>query len=733
MRDAAGETPMPVMFRDNFEHLLKKTSEYMGVSDLELIRRAYEFADKSLRQRGIVRMSGEPAIVHALEVANKLADWRLDSATIAAGVLHDVIEDPEVHQLQIRATFMDQVSLLVEGVTKLKGYRIGGADDNVTYQVNVFLATASDVRVALIKLADRLHNMGTLEFLPAARRERNCRETRDLFIPLARFVGMEKIQQELEDLSFRFAEAPLYERTVAQIDQVIDQEDAFFEEKIKEFRARFRKRFPFVQVHEEYNSVYEIFQRTKGSRNFRKKTGYLQIVVDTVQDCYLALGEAHALFQSVPGSLVDTIHHPDPNLKRWIRTELIDSGGNPFIVEILTREMKLVNEIGIIPYFMAPQSLERTDFLAARMNEIQSIIDAYSGKEDEKDKRIFLEILSGDILKRDIYVITRDGRRVSLPVNATALDFAYAEGKDIGDRFSFAVVNNQKVDAGHALISCDQVQVFTDDTHHPNLDWLDSINSTGAKYAIIDTLRRQPIETARKNGFDALRRAVIEGGLSHSLNPGDIEAMLDDIIEFLSLSGRDEFYAVVGYGEIPVSQAIDALKEQRKRDSLISQRELTTAISSHPALTRVYPPALARLDKGTCSQVQLCDICTPLPGDEIEGYITARRLVLHHQCRRRRIPIVSGKRVGVHWGDTTDMLFPVRVKVKLFHRQDFYREMREIVGEHRSNILAARTDLVADDGLALPEFLLEAPSVTTLESICGGFLGMKDVIAVTRI
>ncbi|MFH1538268.1 MAG: HD domain-containing protein, partial [bacterium] len=411
---------MPIIFRDNFERLIKKTSQYLYVEDLDLIRRAYEFTESSMRQRGVIRFSGDPAIVHAMEVASKLADWQLDASTIAAGVLHDVIEDPEIHHMQIRATFKEQVALLVEGVTKLKGYQLeAGEDEDLAYHVSMFLAAASDIRVALIKLADRLHNMRTLEYLPASRREHNCRETRELFIPLARFLGMERIQQELEDITFRFSENELYERTLQQIDQVIEQENEFFSQRIRELRSHLRKKYPFAPIKEKHHSVYETFQLFRKGRNFKKRTGYVQIVVDSVEECYQVLGEAHGLYQSSSAGFVDTIHHPDLNLKRRLRTELLDSAGNPFTVEILTREMKRINDDGIVPYFMAPQSLERTDFLAERMNEINAIFDAYQRDREDQDKRMFLEILSGDILKRDIYVITMDGRRVTLPVNST--------------------------------------------------------------------------------------------------------------------------------------------------------------------------------------------------------------------------------------------------------------------------------------------------------------------------
>lgn len=725
---------MPIIFRDNFERLIRKTSQFLTVEDLELIRRAYEFTDSSMRQRGVIRLSGDPAIVHSMEVANKLADWQLDSSTIAAGLLHDVIEDPEIHHMQIRATFKEQVALLVEGVTKLKGYQLEeGEDEDVAYHVNMFLATASDIRVALIKLADRLHNMRTLEYLPASRRDHNCRETRELFIPLARFLGMERIQRELEDLTFRFSENALYERTLQQIDRVIEEENEFFNKRIQELRAHLRKKHPFSPIQKRLHGVYETFQLFRAGRNFKKKTGYVQIVVDRVEECYQVLGEVHALFQSGNASFTDTIHHPDPGLKRRLRTSLLDSAGNPFTVEILTEEMKRVNDDGIVPYFMAPQSLERTDFLAARVNEINGIFDAYQDDREDRDKRVFLEILSGDILKRDIYAITTDGRRVTLPVNSTALDFAYAEGRQYGDHFSHALVNDQEVGASHTIHSCDQVRIVTDGQVKPRLEWMDMINTSGAKYAIIRTLREQPPEVAEENGREVLLREVKATGLSHSGKTRDLEAMIDDVVEFLGLDSREDFYRAIGYGELKLADSLNALKEQRKRMSLIKSKEMATAITDHRSLHRPYPPDAVRMAKGSCEEVYMCDACTPLPGDEIEGYLSGKRLVVHQHCRRIGLPLVRGKKVALEWADTGGRLFPARIKVKLFQREDFYREMREIVGEYRSNILAARTDLVAADGLDIPEFLLEVPSRTTLEAICDFILRLKDVVAATRI
>ncbi|MEW5946213.1 MAG: HD domain-containing protein [bacterium] len=715
------------------ERLLRMTSEYLYAEDLELIRRAYQFTENCQRNKGLYRFSGEPAILHYIEVALKLAEWGMDSRTVSAGILHDVVEDLRIHLTQIRATFGEEVALLVEGMTKLRRFELDPDDGAGTEFVGLFLAAASNIRVVLIKLADRLHNMGTLEYLPADRKSENAAETRQLFIPLAKFLGIGAVQRELENLTFRYTDPKGFETADGYVENIAAAEDEFFERCVERLKTRLSHISP-LSVRRRFNSVYETSQLMRSGGNSKKLTGYIEVTVGEERQCYEALGAVHASFHSNNTGFVDTVHHPDASLKRRIQTEVFDDAGNPFRVEIATEEMKRTNEYGIIPLLMAPGSLRRVDFLEARIDEIHRTINEYRMEQERKDRIVFMEMLKSDLLQRDMFVFTPDGQRVSLPAGSTALDLAYLEGEEIGNHFGRAIVNNQEVGPGYVLQTCNQVRVITDEKALPKMEWLMNVNTTLAKYAIMRALKKQSKKEAARTGKENLMKEIKSAGLAYLGDEKHIESSMKPVVDFLGLGTLEGFYEAVGYGQITLKEAVDVLKEQRKRMSLISARELATSLRSHPVFSRVFPPSVVKLKKGACESVMVCELCAPLPGDSIEGSVYGKTLVLHgSNCRRLGRRFIRGKKVGVEWAETEAVLFPVRMKVKMFHRPSFYNELLEIVDERRGAVVASHTDVSVADGLDLMEFILDVPSRSTQEAICDSVLELEDVVAATRL
>lgn len=723
---------MSVVFRDGLENVISRGAEYLSFSDLDLIRRAYEFTNASFSSAHLVRYSGEPAIIHPIAVAETLIDWRMDGASVAAAILHDIIEDTPVSAFQLHATFKDEVTFLVEGMTKLRRLDLkGGADRATAYHHHIFLASASDIRVAIIKLADRLHNMRTLQFLPAKKRVRTCLETQKIFIPLSRFMGMKSVKDEYEDISLMFLDENDYERTRESFMMSVRDEEEFFRRAAERIYDRLRAMSIHARVEPcDYNLSHFHDENQNYAASGEKRSGFISVVTRNERDCYAALGAIHSLYEPVKGGFLDTIAFPTADLKRWLESRIHDAGSR-FKVRIVSEEMDAVNKLGIIPCLVSPTELEKTDFLQDRLREIQEILHQVKTRNDTSS----VEYITSDLFRNEIFVISSASERISLPPDSTVLDFAYRVDEEAANHICGAVVNTRAAGIRQALHSCDKVEIKTDPKVAPTVEWLAYARTPFAKMSIKKSLAGHSAERAKADGKALLSRAVTEIGLIHSGRPGDLENLIRPVAEFIGMKDLDEFLQSIGYGEIPIEDAIGALRTQRKRSAMLSPSEMIPLITAHSAFNREYPATIIITERAQQGIPRPCEICAPVPGDEIELRGSGKRLTLHTtSCRQISSKLFTwAKKIPASWGDTQGHLFPARLRLKLFRQEETYNALRRAINEKGSQLIAMKTGAESPDGLEMLEILIDVPDGAALQSVENAFLSLGGVAVVARI
>ena len=722
---------MPVIFKDSLETIIAKGAEYLSTGDLDLIRRAYEFTANSFKRIRLVRMSGEPAIIHPIAVADTLTDWRMDGATVAAGILHDVIEDPKISEFQLHATFKDEVSFLIEGVTKLRKFELkSGTDADTAYHHRIFLSAASDIRVAIIKLADRLHNMRTLEHIPRQKQINNCVETQKIFIPLARFLGMKTVKDEYEDIVLEYMNNEGFEHAVEAFAYSRESDDPFFDEAEERLHRALRQAGVSARiVRWHYNLAHfhdECMQAAPLSSE--KLSGFLTVVADNESACYPALGVVHSVYEHVKGNFDDTIQFPTADIKRWLETRVHDRG-TPFKIRIMSEEMYHVNKLGIIPFLASPSQLKRTDFLQARLEEIHDIMHEMEARGESG-----VDYMTSDLFRNEIFVITEKQDRISLPPESTVLDYAYHLDHEAASNFKHAIVNTRPVSVSYRLRSCDKVEVRTDPDVAPTVEWLTYVRTPYAASCIKKKLKERTREQAREAGREYLTDAVSRIGLAHSGQPGELEELIFPVAEFLQMKSLNEFYEAIGYGEIGIEEAIKALRTQRKRTAMLSPEQKVPLISVHPVFARAYPAETVTAEKPFRGEVTMCENCSPVPGDEIVMRTSGRKNFMHRKdCRILGRRTFWSKRSPAAWNETQKKLFPARLRLKVFHQEDTHRLIHQAITDKNARFVTLKVGRNTGDGLEMLEIIVEVADTSMLSAIESEILSLRDVVVVTRL
>jgi len=727
---------MPVIFRDTLDNLLTQAGEYMDYSGLELVRRAYEFTVESNRRFNFTRYSGEPAIIHPLAVAETLVSWHMDPETVAAGLLHDIIEDPNIHSIQLRATFGDTVTRMVDGVSKLKKFELPAPTTaDTAYHYKIFLAVARDTRVALIKIADRLHNLRTLESMPGFKRIKTCFETQQVFVPLSKFLGIEAVMEEMEDISFQFSEPDNFAQLLDYLDEVIEEENEFFNEAIEQLRPALLATDLDHQTHVFRYSLTQTSRIINSQERPMPKTGLIEITVPEESDCYTALQAVHKTFQSLSFGFQDTINFPSIDLKRMLETSLLGPFGRPFIVRIISREMKQVNRWGIIPFLSTPGELKRTDLLADRVELIQRIVSDFREQAGDHDEKTLVDIMTRMVLKQKIFVFTQDRRRLELPESSTVLDFAYLMGEDIGNRFSKAMVYQETVDMSYQPQLFDHLKIITDRDALPQVEWLEHAHTPEAKRLIKKALMSASYENATAEGKRAILQKARELGISSSGRIEDIEPLLPPVLSFLGIVNQDDFFAQVGYAEFDLKVAMDFLKEQYKRIILIDKKEIEPMIIGHPAYQSPLPHDIVSTEKPLRSSLFPCEMCSPLPGDDIIVSAASKTALIHRkECQHiGRAFFRTRKQSPATWKNISEKKFPSRIKLKLFPSKGVEKSVTEFIEKSGAPIIGSQTLAESAEGLESIEFIVELRNSEQARNICEDLLTLKDIVFAKRI
>jgi len=712
----------------SLEELLEKLKKHRPSEDPWIVRRAYEIASE--RHHDQFRSSGEPYLSHLLEVAHILADMRLDAITLTAAILHDAIEDTEYPVSRIEERFGAEVAHLVEGVTKIGRLNIKAPEARQAENVRkMLLAMVTDVRVVLVKLADRLHNMRTLQYLEPEKQQRISRETLDIYAPIAHRLGMSVVRGELEDLSFRYLEPEAF----FALQKEIRDKAAFHKEFLDEVQATIRSKLVEASIPAELEArvktLYSLHRKM-----LRQESGFEQVydllavrvVTDLERNCYAALGVVHHIWRPVPGRFKDYIAIPRPNLYQSLHTTLLHSG-QPFEVQIRTQDMHRVAEEGVAAHWKYKVGRGAQD--DQRISWMRQLIE---WSQEMQEPSEFLSTLKVDLAPVEVYAFTPKGRVLELPRGATPVDFAYMVHTEVGHQCVGAKVNGQMVPLRHEIQTGDVVEILTQKGHHPSRDWLSFVKSSSAKSKIRHWINEQEREEAMEMGKRLIENEARHFGKSLKKVP---EAEIAKLLADYGFAKFEDVYAAVGFGKYSARQVLARLFNEPARVT----EEAATADSA-PTLVKTVKRMLGLgeaplIVKGHGDLlVYRAKCCNPIPGDEIVGYITRGRGVAVHT---RACPNVQNlmyqteRRIAVEWGGAGGATFPVQLTIRARDRAGLLAEITAVISGAGSNIhnLESRPDRAN----ARIDANLEIADRRQLETILANIKKIPGVYGVERI
>ncbi len=655
--------------------------------DLGLLRKAYNFSvAKHAEQR---RLSGEPFVAHPLAVARILADMRLDAACIAAGILHDVVEDTATTSERIAKEFGPQVARIVEGVTKISRIQFHSPEEQQAENYRkIILAMVDDIRVILVKLADRLHNMRTLEYLPSDKRERMARETMEIYAPIAHRLGIGKFREELEDLAFRYLEP----ETFAQLRAEVESRRKVGEEFLSEVRAAVEKKMKEHEipgrVEGRTKRLYSLQMKLKRQRIPLEQVYDLlavRLITDSVRNCYAALGVIHSTWPPVPGRIKDFIAIPRPNFYQSIHTSVIGPHGQPFEVQIRTEEMHRVAEEGIAAHWRYKDGKIVAEHETERFAWLRQIVE---WQREVRDSGEFLSTFKIDLYPEEVYTFTPKGKVMVMPRDATVIDFAYAIHTQVGHTCSGAKVNGRLVPLRTKLRNGDIVEIITQADHTPSRDWLTLVKTSRARNKIKHWINIAEREQAIEIGKKLLDREARKYGLSLKKIKEDDYLKVAKVYGYTSV---EDLYAAMGYGKLGARQVLGKLFPEDQWGAETARPARSKRAGGKPASG--LPIEVHGVDD---LLVYRAKCCSPILGDEIVGYITRGKGISVHakDCPNVQSLIYdSARRIEVEWVGTMKELYPVKLTLYTEDRQGLLAAVTSVISETQSNIqnIEART------------------------------------------
>jgi guanosine-3',5'-bis(diphosphate) 3'-pyrophosphohydrolase len=708
--------------------LIEKVSSYGPEGTEELLANAYNAAHAA--HRGQTRKSGEPFVYHPLATADVLAELRLDPTTIAAALLHDVLEDTGVTKEELSERFGDDVAEIVDGVTKLKRLPSGNLEEAQAESLRkMIVAMSRDVRVIIIKLADRLHNMRTLAYLKRETQLRKATETLEIYAPLAHRLGIYSIKWELEDLSFATLHPRRYEEIKSLVAARRGDREAFINGTAAELLRHLRESGIEAEVHGRVKHFYSIYNKmVRRNKEFNEiyDLAGLRVVVDGVRDCYGTLGVIHSIWKPIPGRFKDYIAMPKFNMYQSLHTTVMSNEGKLLEIQIRTAEMDTTAEYGIAAHWMYKHGL--TDRQVDRLTWLKSMMEWQKETTDASD---FMESLKGELVAEEVFVFTPKGDVVSLPSGATPIDFAYHVHTEVGHRTIGARVNDRIVPLDSELVSGDRVEVITGKNSGPSRDWLAVVQSGRARNKIRQFFnkadREDNLSLGREKILDLLKKRRI----------GKVPSgILEDVARATNHTSPDDMFAAVGTGVLSAENVAGRIVEQVKPKEE-PQREQTPALAPLPlpeSGTDEQTGVRVVGSSGILTRLARC--CTPMPGDEIVGYVSLGRGVVVHSAgcvNARALQARDPERfVEVEWAKGSDKLFTVELLVEALDRMHLLKDITATISDAGVNIVSARVDTI-EDRTALSRFAFKAASVQHVEEVIRKIRSISDVYDVYRV
>lgn len=712
-----------------FEDLAEKVGRYHPEVNLELLRRGYVVSAKY--HKGQVRMNGEPYLTHPLEVANILAELNLDVVTVTAGLLHDVLEDTLVSPEELKKQFGDEVYQIVEGVTKISQVQFTSKHQKQADNFRkMLLAMVGDIRVLLVKLADRLHNMRTLQYLSPEQRERISLETLEIYAPLAHRLGMAKVRGELEDLAFSYLDPESYQNTVALIEarravsqDFIDETKKVIERELAEHKVPARLESRIKRIYGVYNKM----RRQKISIDEVFDFIAIRVITDTVKSCYTALGILHNLWKPVPGRIKDYIAIPRPNGYQSLHTSVIGRSGQPFEIQIRTQEMHRIAEEGIAAHWKYKEGKSGTVDGEAQFRWLRQLIDS---QKEISDPREFLSSLKVDLYPDEVYTFTPKGEVITLPRDATPVDFAYAIHTEIGHQCVGARVNNRIVPLRHKLKNGEIVEVLTSKDGAPSRDWLTFVKTSRARNKIRHWITQKEKETAAELGKKLLEKEARKFKTSWK-KVVEMPALLPTLHD-QGMQKLEDVYPAVGFGKIAPRQILTRLFPDHA--PIGEEIEKPSAIASvvKKVLGRSESPITVKGQDGLLVYRAKC--CNPIRGDEIIGYITRGKGISVHTstCSNISSLLGSDRMTEVEWVNVpSNEVFTVRLVIAVEDRQGMLADITAAISNLKTNIRESRATS-GEDGKGTVALTVDINDTKHLQRVIRVLKGIRGIQNVER-
>ncbi len=709
-----------------FEDLERKVHQYHPSADMELLRKAYVFSARE--HKGQVRQSGEPYLSHPLEVANILAEMKLDVSCVSVGLLHDVVEDTLTRIEKIREYFGDDIGHVVDGLTKISQIHFSSREEQQAENFRkLLLAMVDDVRVIMVKLADRLHNMRTLQYLSPEKREAIAQETLDIYAPIAHRLGMAKMRGELEDLSFSYLDPPAFQNLVGQVEEKKANSSQFIAEVTDVMLQRIQEQGIQVQIESRIKRIYSLHQKMMRQRITPDQVYdfiAIRILVDSVCDCYTILGLVNNLWNSVPGRIKDLIAMPRPNMYQSLHTSLVGPNGQPFEIQIRTHEMNRVAEEGIAAHWKYKEGRLEEEGDEKRFLWLRQLLDM---QQEVDDPHHFLSNLKIDLFPEEVYLFTPKGEVVTLPRGVTPVDFAYYIHSEVGNRCVGAKVNSRIVPLKYELRNGEIVEILTSSEERPSRDWMNFVKTSRARNSIRRWLNQRQKERAIEIGQKMLEKEARKC----KLNLKKYKAELESIASEYKAAKLEDLFASIGYGKVGSRQILRRLDPGRVTRDETKESTLSTVVQ------KVFGSADAAIQvKGYDDLLVFrAKCCNPIQGEQITGYITVGRGISVHSTKCRNVEnllVNPERRIDVEWSDGVgEVVYPVRLSIATEDRTGMLAEITAGVSTLNTNIVDAQAKTV-NSQFGEIRMTIEVRDMKHLQKVVGFLKGIAGIHSIER-